>query len=131
MTYEELKEYALQYKNAMLDAGYILEETVSDGYNTGYYECSNKGNDKTVDIAGKHWRGAIKAKSDDELDNIVEVWAPRELDHPAGGWTWYVLHDDPPSIPHLEKVITFLINAYGLNTSIPSVDYVELDDIVL
>lgn len=131
MTYEELKEYALQYKNAMLEAGYILEETVSDGYSTGYYECSEKGNNKTVAIAGRHWRGAIKAESNDELDNIIEVWAPRELDNPSGGWTWYVLNNDPPSIPRLEKVITFLINAYELNISASSVDYVELDDIVL
>jgi len=128
-TYEDLKEYALQYKNAMLEAGYIYEDTVSDGY----YECTEKGNDKTVAIAGKHWRGAIRAKSNDEPDDIIEVWAPWSLDNPTGGcgWTWYTLSKDPHSIPHLEKVITFLINAYGLNTSVPSVDYVELDDIVL
>lgn len=124
MTYEELKEYALQYKNAMLDAGYILKDTVSDGY----YECSEKGNDKTVDIAGKHWRGAIRAKSNDEPDNIIEVWAPLTLDDPKSGWTWYRLYNDPPS---MEKVITFLVNAYELNVSTPGEDYIELDDLVL
>ena len=127
MTFEELKEYALQYKNAMLEAGYILEETVSDGY----YECSEKGNDKTVDIAGKHWRGAIRAKSGNEPDNILEVWAPWSIDNPTGGWTWYRLNNDPPSIPHLAEVITFLVKAYELNVSAPDDDYIELDDLLL
>ena len=127
MTYEELKEYALQYKNAMLDAGYIHGETVSDGY----YECTDKGNDKTVAIAGRHWRGAIRAKSDEEPDNIIEVWSPWSLDNPTGGWTWYRLNNDPPSIPHLEEAITFLVNAYELNVSAPGDDYIELDDLVL
>jgi hypothetical protein len=127
MTYKELKEYALQYKNAMLEAGYIYKDTVSDGY----YECTEKGNDKTVAIAGKHWRGAIRAESNDEPDDIIEVWAPWSLDNPTGGWTWCTLSKDPHSIPYLEETITFLVNAYELNTSVPSVDYVELDDIVL
>lgn len=127
MTYEELKEYALQYKNAMLDAGYIFKDTVSDGY----YEYSEKGNDKTVDIAGRHWRGAIRAESNDEPDNIIEVWAPCSLDNLTGGWTWYKLNNDPPSIPHLEKVVTFLVNAYELNVLTPDEDYIELDDLVL
>lgn len=127
MTYEELKEYALQYKNAMLDAGYIRGETVSDGY----YECTDKGNDKTVDIAGKHWRGAIRAKSGNEPDNIFEVWAPWSIDNPTSEWTWYRLNNDPPSIPHLEEIITFLVNAYELNVSAPDDDYIELDDLVL
>ena len=127
MTYEELKEYALQYKNAMLDAGYIRGETVSDGY----YECTEKGNDKTVDIAGKHWRGAIRAKSGNEPDNIFEVWAPWSIDNPTSGWTWYRLNNDPPSIPHLEEIITFLVNAYELNVSAPDDDYIELDDLLL
>ena len=124
MTYEELKEYALQYKNAMLEAGYIYKDTVSDGY----YECTEKGNDKTVAIAGKHWRGAIRAKS---KDDIIEVWAPWSLDNPTGGWTWYRLNNDPHSIPRLEEVITFLVNAYELNVSAPGEDYIELDDLVL
>lgn len=127
MTYKELKEYALQYKDAMLDAGYILKDTISDGY----YECSEKGNDKTVAIAGKHWRGAIKAESDDKPDDIIEVWAPCSLDKPTREWTWYILSNDPPSIPRLEEVITFLVNAYELNVSAPGDDYIELDDLVL
>jgi len=124
MTYEELKEYALQYKNAMLEAGYIYDQSVSDGY----YECTNKGNDKTVAIAGKHWRGAIRAES---KDDIIEVWAPWSLDNPTSGWTWYRLSNDPASLPHLEEVITFLVNAYELNVSAPGEDYIELDDLVL
>ncbi len=124
MTYEELKEYALQYKNAMLEAGYIQDQTVSDGY----YECTEKGNDKTVAIAGKHWRGAIRAES---KDDIIEVWAPWSLDNPTSGWTWYRLSNDPASLPHLEEVITFLVNAYELNVSAPGEDYIELDDLVL
>jgi len=124
MTYEELKEYALQYKNAMLEAGYIYDQSVSDGY----YECTNKGNDKTVAIAGKHWRGAIRAES---KDDIIEVWAPWSLDNPTSGWTWYRLNNDPASLPHLEEVITFLVNAYELNVSAPGEDYIELDDLVL
>ena len=124
MTYEELKEYALQYKNAMLEAGYIYDQSVSDGY----YECTNKGNDKTVAIAGKHWRGAIRAES---KDDIIEVWAPWSLDNPTSGWTWYRLSNDPASLPRLEEVITFLVNAYELNVSAPGEDYIELDDLVL
>lgn len=124
MTYEDLKEYALQYKNAMLAAGYIYDQSVSDGY----YECTNKGNDKTVAIAGKHWRSAIRAES---KDDIIEVWAPWSLDNPTSGWTWYRLNNDPPSLPHLEEVITFLVNAYELNVSAPDEDYIELDDLVL
>lgn len=127
MTFEELKDYALQYKNAMLEAGYILEETVSDGY----YECSEKGNDKTVAIAGKHWRGAIRAKSRHEPDDIKEVWAPWDITNPTGGWTWYRLSPDPPSIPHEAEVISFLIKAYELNVSTPDDDYIELDDLLL
>ena len=124
MTYEDLKEYALQYKNAMLDAGYIYDQSVSDGY----YECTNKGNDKTVAIAGKHWRSAIRAEA---KDDITEVWAPWSLDNPTSGWTWYRLNNDPPSLPRLEEVITFLVNAYELNVSAPGEDYIELDDLVL
>lgn len=127
MTYEELKEYALQYKNAMLEAGYIYKDTIS----VGYYECTEKGNDKTVAIAGKHWRGAIRADSNDEPDVIIEVWAPRSLNNPTSGWTWYRLSNDPPFIPRLEKVITFLVNAYELNVLGPGDDYIELDDLVL
>ena len=127
MTFEELKDYALQYKNAMLEAGYILEETVSDGY----YECSDKGNDKTVASAGKHWRGAIRAKSDAEPDNIIDVWAPWDITNPTGGWTWYRLSPDPPSIPHEAEVISFLVEAYELNVSTPDDDYIELDDLLL
>lgn len=126
MTYEELKEYALQYKNAMLEAGYINRETVSEGY----YEYSEKGNNKTTDIAGKHWRGAIRARYDDP-DNIIDIWSPWSIDNPTGGWTWYRLTDDPLSIPHLAEVITFLVNAYELNVSASGDDYIELDDLVL
>lgn len=123
MTYEEIKEYALQYKNAMVDAGY-LEDPVS-----GYYRYSNEGNNKNTDIAGKRWLSAIRAKSKYEPDNIIEVWAPWSLDNPTGDWGWHSLNNEP--IPRLEEVITFLINAYELNVSGLGDDYIELDDIVL
>ena len=60
--------------------------------------------------------------------DIIEVWAPWSLDNPTSGWTWYRLNNDRPSLPRLEEVLTFLINAYELNVGD---DYIDLDDLVL